>query len=241
MSREKDEHSSAMKSSASQEGEQRRGEREETIAPVIGQRFRGFLPVVVDVETAGFNADKDALLEIACIPIVYDENKQFVPGEALHAHLHPFEGAHLDRRSLDFTGIDPFNPMRMAIAEDEKAALKRIFKSLTETRRTQQCTHCILVGHNAHFDLGFLQAAVARTGTKNQTPFHSFSVMDTVTLSAVAYGQTVLARACISANIHFDGKEAHSALYDTQKTAELFCHILNNWPQFMLDVPADNP
>lgn len=157
------------------------------------------------------------------------------------AHLHPFEGARLDRRSLDFTGIDPFNPMRMAIAEDEKMALKRIFKRLTEIRREQGCTHCILVGHNAHFDLGFLQAAVARTGTKNQTPFHSFSVLDTVTLGAIAYGQTVLARACRAANIEFDGKEAHSALYDTQKTAELFCHILNSWPQMLLDTSEQNP
>ncbi|TEU23398.1 ribonuclease T [Alkanindiges illinoisensis] len=209
--------------------------------PIIGQRFRGFLPVVVDVETAGFNAQTDALLEIACIPIIYDEAGRFMPGEALHAHLHPFEGAKLDRRSLDFTGIDPFNPMRMAIAEDEKMALKRIFKRLTEIRREQGCTHCILVGHNAHFDLGFLQAAVARTGTKNQTPFHSFSVLDTVTLGAVAYGQTVLARACRAANIEFDGKEAHSALYDTQKTAELFCHILNSWPQMLLDTTEQNP
>jgi ribonuclease T len=212
-----------------------------TTAPLIAQRFRGFLPVVVDVETAGFNAHTDALLEIACIPIVYNELGQFTPGEALHAHIHPFEGAKLDRRSLDFTGIDPFNPMRMAIAEEEKTALKRIFKGLTDVRREQQCTHCILVGHNAHFDLGFLQAAVARTNTKNQTPFHSFSVLDTVTLSAVAYGQTVLARACQSANIAFDGKEAHSALYDTQKTAELFCHILNKWPEMLLDSTDQNP
>lgn len=212
-----------------------------TAPPVIGQRFRGFLPVVVDVETAGFNAHNDALLEIACIPIVYDASGRFVPGEALHAHLHPFEGANLDRRSLDFTGIDPFNPMRMAIAEDEKMALKRIFKRLTDIRREQNCTHCILVGHNAHFDLGFVQAAIARTGTKNQAPFHSFSVLDTVTLSAVAFGQTVLARACRAANIEFDGKEAHSALYDTKKTAELFCHILNNWPQLALDSGEDTP
>lgn len=199
-----------------------------TTLPVIGQRFRGFLPVVVDVETAGFNAKTDALLEIACIPILYDENGQFTQGEAFHAHLNPFEGANLDRRSLDFTGIDPFNPLRMAMAENEKDALKRIFKSLNDVRRAQQCTHCVLVGHNAHFDLGFLQAAVNRTGTKNQNPFHSFSVFDTVTLSAVTFGQTVLAKACIQAGIAFDGKEAHSALYDTQKTAELFCHILNN-------------
>lgn len=196
--------------------------------PVIGQRFRGFLPVVVDVETAGFNAKTDALLEIACIPIIYDEDSHFVPGESLHAHLNPFEGANLDRRSLDFTGIDPFNPMRMAIAEQEKDALRRIFKALNDVRKAQKCTQCVLVGHNAHFDLGFVNAAVARTGSKNQNPFHSFSVFDTVTLSALALGQTVLARACKQAGIAFDGNEAHSALYDTQKTAELFCYLANH-------------
>lgn len=194
---------------------------------VIGQRFRGFLPVVVDVETAGFNAKTDALLEIACIPIVYDEHGQFVPGAPLHAHLQPFEGANLDRRSLDFIGIDPFNPIRMAMAEDEKTALRRIFKGLQDVKKAQQCSQAVLVGHNAHFDLGFLQAAINRTGSKNQNPFHSFSVFDTVTLSALMFGQTVLARACKQAGIDFDGKEAHSALYDTQKTAELFCFILN--------------
>ena len=207
----------------------------ENQAPLIAQRFRGFLPVVVDVETAGFNAQTDALLEIACIPIVYDEQKQFIPGPAFHAHLNPFEGANLDRRSLDFIGIDPFNPIRMAMAEDERGALKRIFKSLHEVRKAQQCTHAILVGHNAHFDLGFVQAAIARTGTKNQNPFHSFSVFDTVTLSAVMFGQTVLAKSCIQAGIEFDGKEAHSALYDTQKTAELFCYILNKLSPHILD------
>ncbi len=195
--------------------------------PIIGQRFRGFLPVVVDVETAGFNSQTDALLEIPAIPIIYNKEGQFVPGQAYHAHINPFEGANLDRRSLDFIGIDPSNPMRVAMAEDEKSALKRIFKAVNEVRRQQNCTHAVLVGHNAHFDLGFVQAAIARTGTKNQNPFHSFSVFDTVTLSAVMFGQTVLAKSCIQAGIEFDGKEAHSALYDTQKTAELFCFILN--------------
>ena len=203
--------------------------------PVIGQRFRGFLPVVVDVETAGFNSQTDALLEIAAIPIVYDAEGKFIPGDAHHAHINPFEGANLDRRSLDFIGIDPSNPMRMAMAEDEKTALKRIFKAVNEVRRKQNCTHAILVGHNAHFDLGFVQAAIAHTGTKNQNPFHSFSVFDTVTLSAVVFGQTVLAKSCIQAGIDFDGKEAHSALYDTQKTAELFCRILNRLGPNLLD------
>lgn len=204
--------------------------------PIIDQRFRGYLPVVVDVETAGFNSETDALLEIACIPIEYDESSNFITGEAVHAHIEPFEGANLEQRALEFTGIDPHNPLRKAIAEDEKSALKRIFKQLNKARKNQNCIKCMLVGHNAHFDLSFLQAAIERTSTKNQSPFHQFTVMDTATLSALAFGQTVLARACKLADIEFDGSEAHSALYDTQKTAELLCYILNGYDMLVSSV-----
>lgn len=196
----------------------------------LKERFRKFLPVVVDVETAGFNAQTDALLEIACIPVLLDEQGLFYPGEAFNAHIEPFEGANLEPSALAFTGIDPNNPLRKAIAEDEKTALRRIFKGLKEVRRAEDCRQCVLIGHNAHFDLAFLNAAVLRTNSKNHNPFHNFSVFDTVTLSALAFGQTVLARACKAAGLDFDGNDAHSALYDTQKTAELFCHILNSYP-----------
>ena len=196
----------------------------------IADRFRGYLPVVVDVETAGFDAATDALLEIACQPILMDEHGKLYPGEPVHAHLTPFEGAVINKASLEFTGIDLESALRAEIAEDEKTALKRLFKELNLTRRAQQCKKCILIGHNAHFDLNFLNAAIARTSTKNQNPFHAFSVLDTVTLSALAFGQTVLARTCKRAGIEFSGEEAHSALYDTQKTAELFCHVLNHSP-----------
>ena len=139
-------------------------------------RFRKFLPVVVDVETAGFDSKTDALLEIACIPIIMDEQGKFIPGEPLNAHLNPFEGANLEQRALDFTGIDPNNPMRKAIAEEEKPALRRIFKELKAVRKDNDCMKCILVGHNAHFDLSFLNAAIERTNSKNHNPFHQLFV-----------------------------------------------------------------
>ena len=207
----------------------------------LKDRFRRFLPVVVDVETAGFNSQTDALLEIACIPILLNEQGVFYPGEALNAHIEPFEGANLEPSALEFTGIDPNNPLRKAIAEDEKTALRRIFKGLKEVRRDEDCRQCVLIGHNAHFDLGFLNAAVLRTNSKNHNPFHNFSVFDTVTLAALAFGQTVLARACKAAGLDFDGKDAHSALYDTQKTAELFCHILNNYPMLANALHTEKP
>ena len=207
----------------------------------LKERFRKFLPVVVDVETAGFNSQTDALLEIACIPILLNEQGVFYPGEALHAHIEPFAGANLEPRALAFTGIDPNNPMRKAIAEDEKDALRRIFKGLKEVRKAEDCRQCVLIGHNAHFDLSFLNAAVLRTNSKNHNPFHQFSVFDTVTLAALAFGQTVLARACKAAGLDFDGNDAHSALYDTQKTAELFCHILNHYPMLHNAMLVEEP
>lgn len=194
----------------------------------LSQRFRGFMPVVVDVETGGFHAATDALLELAAVPLTLDPADGLLkPLPALHAHIEPFAGAVLNPAALAFTGIDPFNPLRGA--EPERDALKRIFAELKKLQRAHHCKRCILVGHNAHFDLGFVQAAVERHELKNSSPFHPFSVFDTVTLGGMAYGQTVLAKTCESAEIEFSNAEAHSALYDAEKTAELFCKILNRW------------
>ncbi|MDO4449671.1 MAG: ribonuclease T [Moraxella sp.] len=200
----------------------------------LAKRFRGFMPVVVDVETAGFNAQTDALLEIACIPILMNDEGKLYQGEALNAHIEPFAGANLEKSALEFTGINPDSPFRKAIAQDEKQAIRQIFKALKEVKNAHGCRQCILVGHNAHFDLAFLNAVIARTNSKNQSPFHAFSVLDTASLSALAYGHTVLAKTCLMAGIEFDNNHAHSALYDTQKTAELFCKIFNELP--MLDI-----
>lgn len=206
----------------------------------ISLRFRGFLPVVVDVETAGFNPKTDALLEIACVPIVINDEGKLMQAEPINAHIQPFVGANLEPSALQFTGIDPDSPFRRAIAEDEKLALRRIFKTLKTIKKAYDCRQCILVGHNAHFDLGFVNAAIARTNSKNHSPFHAFSVLDTATLSALAYGHTVLARTCQLAKIDFDNSQAHSALYDAQKTAELFCHIFNHLPMLSTEAPTTN-
>jgi ribonuclease T len=192
----------------------------------IANRFRGFLPVVVDVETAGFNADTDALLEIAAVTVRMDLNGILHRDQSFQCHVEPFPGANLEKRALEFTGIDPFNPLRMA--KPEKEALDRIFTPIREEVKRQGCTRAILVGHNPFFDLGFLKAAVERTGHKNN-PFHSFSSFDTATLGGLAYGQTVLAKAARAAGIEWDSGQAHSALYDAERTAELFCAIVNRW------------
>ncbi|MGD2020524.1 MAG: ribonuclease T [Thiohalocapsa sp.] len=194
--------------------------------PAIARRFRGFLPVVVDVETAGFDASRHALLEIAAVIIRMEPSGRLVPGQTLASHVLPFIGAELDPRALAFNKIDPAHPFRDAVSERD--ALRHVLNPIRKAVSTQGCTRAILVGHNAHFDLGFLKAAVERTDFK-RNPFHAFSVFDTVTLAGLAYGQTVLAKAAQAAGLGWDDSEAHSAIYDAEKTAALFCTIVNRW------------
>ncbi len=196
---------------------------------LFAQRFRGYFPVVIDVETAGFNAKTDALLEIAATTLSLDENTgQFSLDETIHFNVDPFEGANLEKAALEFTGIDPTNPLRGAV--DEKKAMTEIFKLVRKKMKAAGCQRAVMVAHNAAFDLGFVNAATERCLIK-RSPFHPFVSFDTTTLSGLTLGQTVLAKACATAGIDFNNSEAHSALYDTEKTAELYCYIVNKWQQ----------
>jgi ribonuclease T len=197
----------------------------------LASRFRGFMPVVIDVECGGFNPNTDALLEIAAVLVELQPDGRLAPGESWRYHIQPFEGAKFEAASLAVTGIDPFHPLRPAIAEKE--ALTRLFKEVRRAMKENECTRAILVGHNAYFDLNFLNAAIARTHIK-RNPFHPFSSFDTATLGGVVYGQTVLGKALQAAGIGWDSSEAHSAAYDAQRTAELFCEVCNRFGARMM-------
>jgi ribonuclease T len=191
---------------------------------LTARRFRGFLPIVIDVETGGFHAKTDALLELAAVVIKVDNAGRVSRGTTHAWHIQPFVGGRLDPASLEVNGIDPFNPLRLAIPEQD--ALQKLFREVRTAIRSHACRRAVLVGHNAAFDLGFLNAAVERSGIK-RNPFHPFSCFDTATLAGAALGQTVLARATQVVGINWDHASAHSAAYDAERTADLFCHICN--------------
>jgi len=191
----------------------------------IASRFRGLLPVVVDVETTGLNPLTDGLLEVAAVTLYMDAKGQLHPDQTYFYPVEPFIGAKLDPEALAITGIDPFSPFRYALTEQQ--ALHNIFSKMSELIGKTGCQRAVLVGHNAWFDLAFLQAAIKRCCFRS-APFHSFTTLDTATLSAAALGETVLARAIKAAKISFNLEYAHSASYDAEKTAELFCYIVNN-------------
>ena len=198
----------------------------DTPAIPLAQRFRGYLPVIVDIETSGFNPKKNALLEIAAVIVELNSNNDLEITERYSTHVVPFKNSELDAAALKFNGIDPYHPFRMAI--DEKDALDMLFKPIKHAVKRNNCTRAILVGHNPAFDIGFLNAAIQRTQIK-RSPFHPFSTFDTATLGGLAYQQTVLAKIAQTAGLDWDNEKAHSALYDAEKTAELFCMIVNRW------------
>ena len=192
---------------------------------MLKNRFRKYLPVVVDIETGGFDPNTNAILEIA-ITLIEEKNNLFIPGNTHRFHIKPFEGSVVEKESLEFTKIKLDHPLRNAVEEIE--ALKDLFKIINVAKSKYECSRAILVGHNAHFDKSFLDASVIRNNIK-KTPFHKFSVIDTVSLGVLATGQTVLARICEKLSIDYDNDEAHSAAYDTRVTAEVFCKIVNKY------------
>lgn len=192
----------------------------------LNQRFRGYFPVIIDVETAGFNSQTDALLEIAAITLSMNENGLLAPNACFHEHVVPFEGANIEKAAIEFNGIDPFCALRGAKAEE--FVMKELCKFVRKLQKEADCQRSVIVAHNASFDQGFVNAALARESVK-RSPFHPFVSFDTTSLAALTLGQTVLVKACEAAKISFKQSEAHSALYDTQKTAELFCYMINHY------------
>ncbi|HEX9627512.1 MAG TPA: ribonuclease T [Acidiferrobacterales bacterium] len=208
----------------------------------IARRFRGFLPVVVDVECGGFNPTTDALLEIALVLIEMDDTGRLVRGATHAAHVQPFPGANIEKAALEVNGIIVDHPLRLALPERE--ALEKVLKPVRQAVSERGCTRALLVGHNAHFDLSFVNAACARTNYK-RNPFHPFSVLDTATLGGAVLGQTVLKRALDVAGLGYDSGEAHSAIYDAERTADLFCLLVNRlrpvYEAFAAALPAVEP
>ena len=193
---------------------------------IMAKRFRGLLPIVIDIETSGLNPATDGLLELAAVFLQLDDRGKMIAQKTAAYQIEPFFGARLEDAALEINGIDPFHPFRFAIPENQ--ALHRLFAEVRTALESTSCYRAVLVGHNAWFDLSFLLSAAKRSGIQ-QIPFHAFTSFDTASLAAVSLGETVLARATKRARIPFDVNQAHSAIYDAERTAELFCHIVNRW------------
>ena len=189
----------------------------------LNDRFRAFLPVVVDVETGGVDPTQHALLELAVVLLAW-ENNQLSPA-AIHAwNIEPHPLTSVTEKSIELTQIDPDDSERESVAEE--TAIRESFRVIRKAVKDADCKRAVLTGHNAHFDHQFIMNAAARNKV-GRNPFHPFTVLDTASLSAVAVGHTVLNEAVKRLGMDFDTDAAHSASYDAEITAKVFCAIVN--------------
>jgi ribonuclease T len=180
---------------------------------------------VLDLETGGFDHQANPILELACSFLQMEDDRLLIKGQESW-NVEPVEGLVIEPASLKVTGIDLEDPSRDAM--DEETVLREFFSLVRSEMKLYGCHRAILVAHNASFDQGFLNTACNRWAIK-RNPFHPFTTLDTATLGALAYGHTVLREACRRADIEFSEARAHGAAYDADRTAELFCHIVNTW------------
>jgi ribonuclease T len=183
----------------------------------ISDRFRGYLPVVVDLETGGFSKDDNPILEVACSFVTMRDDQLCLKDSASWS-LEPYEGSTIEPASLKVTGIDLDDPNRNAI--DERDALVEFFKTVRDEMKFAGCHRAIMVAHNASFDQGFLNTACDRLKIK-RNPFHPFTALDTATLGALAFGHTVLSEACRRAGLDFS--EARPITRPTTPSAQPNC------------------
>ena len=193
------------------------------------ERFGGLLPIVVDMETSGINPDSNAILELASIVLYLNDKLDLQCGNFFSCHVRPFPSSKIDPSSMYINTIEIENPFRLALSEEE--AINRLFRFVYMNLRNFGCRKAVLVGHNANFDLAFLESA--RKRYKIDSPFHTFTVIDTATIGAVFYGKTVLANVVNASNMRFNPKLAHSAIYDAKITTDLFCSVTNSQERYL--------
>ncbi len=194
---------------------------------LASRRFRGFLPVVIDVETGGFHLAAPT----RCWRSPPSSSRWTTPAGCAAARrmrftCKPFEGARLDPVSLEVNGIDPWHPLRPAI--DEADALQRLFREI----RTAIRAHALPARHSRR---ATTRPSIWASSTRRSSAPASSAIRfirsraSTPRRSAAsALGQTVL-RARRAAGGHRMGSAAARtrAAYDAERTADLFCHICN--------------
>ena len=116
--------------------------------------FGRYYPVVIDCETSGCDPNHHGMLELAYSFFEFDAQGKLIPGESETFHILPFEGALFDPESMKIHNIDPYYPLRFA--ESEQVVLKKLFEIINQKAKKAGYHRSILVGHNAWFDLAFL-------------------------------------------------------------------------------------
>ena len=178
------------------------------------------IEVILDTETTGLSADKDRIVEIACIEL----NNHIPTKNIFHTFINPET-----KVSADAFSVHGYSDEFLS----NKPKFKEIVKNFLDFIKDKK-----LVIHNADFDLGFLNNELKRLNVK---PILRSDVVDTLQIARSKFpgvGNSLDAL-CKRYKINVEAREKHSALVDCHLLSKVYIELIDK-KELTLDLELSN-
>ena len=178
------------------------------------------IEVILDTETTGLSADKDRIVEIACIEL----NNHIPTKNIFHTFINPET-----KVSADAFSVHGYSDEFLS----NKPRFKEIVKNFLDFIKDKK-----LVIHNADFDLGFLNNELKRLNVK---PILKSDVVDTLQIARSKFpgvGNSLDAL-CKRYKINVEAREKHSALVDCHLLSKVYIELIDK-KELTLDLELSN-
>ena len=173
----------------------------------------------LDTETTGLSADSgDRIIEIGCIEMV---NRRLT-GNNLHFYLNPERSSHPDA-------------VRVHGLTDEFLADKPLFASIADELLAYLQDAEIII-HNAAFDVGFLNAELARLG-RGKIAEHVAEITDSLLMAREMFPGKAnsLDALCKRLEVDNSNRALHGALLDAGLLAEVYIRLTRGQDSLVID------
>ena len=178
------------------------------------------IEVILDTETTGLSADKDRIVEIACIEL----NNHIPTKNIFHTFINPET-----KVSADAFNVHGYSDEFLS----NKLKFREIAKNFLDFIKDKK-----LIIHNADFDLGFLNNELRRLNIK---PILKSDVVDTLQIARSKFpgvGNSLDAL-CKRYKINVEAREKHSALVDCHLLSKVYIELIDK-KELTLDLELSN-
>lgn len=179
--------------------------------------------VFLDTETTGLSAEQgDRIIEIACIE--YDNRRD--SGRRLHHYVNPGRSSHPDA-------------VRVHGITDEFLADKPPFASIAQEFLDFVAGADVVI-HNAAFDVGFINAELARLGLKPMSAYVA-QVTDSLLMAREQFPgkSNSLDALCRRLEVDNSKRDLHGALIDADLLAQVYLNMTRGQDSLVIDAAQE--
>ena len=180
--------------------------------------------IVLDTETTGLSAEGgDRIIEIGCVELVARK----LTGFNLHFYINPER-------------LNSEDAVRVHGLTDEFLADKPTFAALVD-QIMDYCEGAEVIIHNAAFDIGFLNAELARCG-KGKFTDHIDGVIDTLLMAREMFPgkSNNLDALCRRLEVDNSHRTLHGALMDAELLAEVYINMTRGQDALLIEADDES-